>query len=406
MISDPRKYVRKWLEAKSITIDERGTLVSSDGRDNTELFDTLFLDYNEQVAFFNLAADKKIRAVHEGHLQKALHELIALHVLDARKKLFEKIKFSGTEALTPLENFVTAMTGKNDLTTVGVMAHFIWGIKRKLLGLDTAFQIMPIILGKQEAGKSYSVEKLLSPIKHLTLEMNLNEVIDPRNLLAFGRNFAIIINEMAGANKTDVEKLKNLITTKHNDVRKLHTNDVIKSRQNTSLIGTTNKPVAEIIYDPSGARRFYEIRTLDKMDWTVIENLDYIALWTGINENRARGYYEEHKTGINENQEELKGLEEVQVFLDFYKVKPGNKEIAALILYETYKSWCESNGVKNPLNSVWFSRRLTGKGFRKPSTKTVRGKAASVYYIGEEATELHGKTPYDPLISQEAKEYQ
>lgn len=403
MMSDPRKFVRTWLTKHGVTIDERGGLQSGDNRDNTEIFDTMFLDYNEQISYFNYKADKKIKAVPEGHLQKALQELISLHVLEERKKLFSRIKFSGAEVLTPLEQFVTAMTGINDPTTVGVMAHFLWGIKRKLLGLDTAFQIMPIILGKQEAGKSYSIEKLLSPIKNLTLEMNLNEVIDPRNLLAFGKNFAIVINEMAGANKTDVEKLKNLITTRNNDVRKLHTNEVIKAKQNTSLIGTTNKPVAEIIYDPTGARRFFEIKSLDKMDWNPIETLDYYALWQGINENRTRGYYEEHKEGINENQANLTGLEELQVFLDLYKIKPGTKEISSTILYDAYKTWCESNGVKNPFNSVWFSRRLTGKGFKKPVQKSVRGKMTQLYSISEEATELHGKASYDPLG---AKEYQ
>jgi Virulence-associated protein E len=401
MISDPRKFVRTWLTKNKVTIDERGGLQSGDNRDNIEIFDTMFLDYNEQITYFNYKADKKIKAVPEGHLQKALQELIALHVLEERKKLFARIKFSGAELLSPLEKFITAITGTNDTIAVGVMAHFIWGIKRKLLGLDTVFQIMPIILGKQEAGKSYSIEKLLSPIENLKLEMNLNEVIDPRNLLSFDKKFALVINEMAGANKTDVEKLKNLITTKRNDVRKLHTNEVLRARQNTSLIGTTNKPVAEIIYDPTGARRFFEIKSLDKMDWPVIENLDYYALWQGINENRIRGYYEEHKQGINERQAELTGLEELQVFLDLYKIKPGTKEISGILLYETYKTWCETNGVKSILNSVWLSRRLTGKGFKKPYQKSIRGKTTQMYTISEEALELHGKSSYDPL----AKEY-
>jgi hypothetical protein len=403
MISDPRKFVRTWLTKHGVTIDERGGLQSGDNRDNTEIFDTMFLDYCEQVSYFNYKADKKIKAVPETHLLKALNELISLHIMEERKKLFSKIQFQGAESFSQLEKLVIATCGEANSTVVGVLAHFLWGIKRRLMGQDVLFNIMPILLGKQGAGKSVFVENLLRPIQNLTLEINLSDVVDPRYHLSFSKNFAIIINEMAGANKTDVEKLKNLITAKNNDVRKLHTNTVTKVKQNASLIGTTNKPVAEIIYDPSGARRFYEIKTLDLMDWKTINEVDYVQLWQGINEGRARGYYEEHQSDIVRDQENLVGLEELQVFLDLYKVKPGTKEISGLILYDAYKLWCEANGVKNPFNSVWFSRRLTGKGFKKPYQKSVRGKTTQIYCISEEAIELHGKTSYDPLA---AKDYQ
>lgn len=403
MISDPRKFVRMWLTKHRITIDERGGLQSGDNRDNTEIFDTMFLDYCEQISYFNYKTDKKIKAVPETHLLKALNELISLHITEERKKLFSKIQFHGAESFSQLEKLVVATCGETNPTVVGVLAHFLWGIKRRLMGQDVLFNIMPILLGKQGAGKSVFVENLLRPIQNLTLEINLSDVVDPRYHLSFSKNFAIIINEMAGANKTDVEKLKNLITAKNNDVRKLHTNTVTKVKQNASLIGTTNKPVAEIIYDPSGARRFYEIKTLDLMDWKTINEVDYVQLWQGINESRARGYYEEHQSDIVRDQENLVGLEELQVFLDLYKIKPGTKEISGLILYDAYKLWCEANGVKNPFNSVWFSRRLTGKGFKKPYQKSVRGKTTQIYCISEEAIEIHGKTSYDPLA---AKEYQ
>lgn len=397
MISDPRKFVRKWLEKRRITIDERGNLVSSDNRDNSEIFDTMFLDYNEEITHFNYLADKKVKAVSETHLQKALNELILLHMLEERKKLFTRLKFTGANNL--LEKFVLAMTGKVDPTVVGVIAHFLWIIKRRLLGKEAVHHIMPILLGKQGAGKSFAIEQLLKPISNLTLEINLSDVVDPRFHLAFSKNFCIVINEMAGAHKTDVEKLKNLITAKHNDVRKLHTNTVTKVKQNASLIGTTNKPVAEIIYDPSGARRFYEIRTLDLMDWEPINTgIDYFALWQGIDENRERGYFEEHKIAIAKDQEHLVGKEELQVFLEQHNVKPGNKDIAAHILYDTYRMWCENNGIKNPFNSVWFGRRLVGKGFAPATQKLIRGKNTLVYFINEDS-EMHTKSAYDPLAT-------
>lgn len=396
MISDPRKFIRLWLTKNSVTIDERGTLKSADQRDNLQILDTIILDYNEQIASFNYKADKKLKAASDTHLQKALDELIGLHATEEKKKILARVKFSGAPSLSQLEQFVLAMTGKTESHTTGVFAHFLWSIKRRLNNEDVLFNIMPIVLGKQGAGKSYALEKLLNPIANLTLEINLNDAVDPRFFHSFSKNYAIVINEMAGAQKTDVEKLKNLITAKNNDVRKLHTSQVTKVKQNTALIGTTNKPVAEIIYDPSGARRFYEIKSLDKMNWDLINSIDYIALWTGIDETRPRGYYEEHAPAIVKEQEKLIGREELQVFLELKNVKPGTKEIAAAVLYDEYKVWCENNGVKNPFNSVWFGRRLIGKGFEAPHQKRIRGKNTLMYLINEDS-EMHEKASFDPL---------
>src|SRR5271166_2024763 len=141
MISDPRKFVRTWLTKHGVTIDERGGLQSPDNRDNTEIFDTMFLDYCEQIAQFNRETERRIKAVPETHLQKALNEYISLYITEERKKLFSLIKFSGAESLFPLETLVKAMTGIVDPTIIGVMAHFLWTIKRRLLGKDVMFQI-------------------------------------------------------------------------------------------------------------------------------------------------------------------------------------------------------------------------------------------------------------------------
>lgn len=400
MTSDPRKFVRVWLMKNGIDIDERGTLQSSDNRDNAELFDTMFLDYNEQIAAFNYEADKKIKAVPETHLKKALDELISLHITQQRKELFSKIKFAGTEDLSQLKAFTLAVTGKTEDPVVAVLAHYLWTIKRRIVNKDTYYQMMPILFGAQNGGKSIAVKRLLQPLGNLSQCLSLPAVVDPRAQMSFAKTYAVIVDEMAGAHKTDVDALKNLITATDIDIRKLHTNTVIKVKQNVNLIGTTNRPVAEIIYDPTGSRRFYEVRTLPKLNWEMINSINYAALWQGINETRERGYYEEFQKEISEQQQDLVGLEELQVFLDLNKVRPGTKELSAQILYETYRAWCESNGVKNPFNSVWFGRRLSGKGFKRPHQKSLRGKNTLMYLVSEDC-ELHTKSSYDPLAAEE-----
>lgn len=403
MISDPRKFVRTWLSKNNITIDERGSLISNDGRDTLEIFKTLYLDYCEQISYFNIKTDKKIKREGKDIVLDALEELISLHVSEERKKIFASIKTTGRDNLYPLECFVEAVTGNIEKHVIAVLAHYIWTIKRRMTGKETFYQMMPILFGAQNGGKSIAVKKLLSPLNTLSQCLSLPAVVDPRAQMSFSKTFAVIVDEMAGAHKTDVDALKNLITATDMDIRKLHTNTVIKVKQNVNLIGTTNRPVAEIIYDPTGSRRFYEIKTLAKLDWEKINSIKYLELWQGIDENRERGYYEEFQKEIVADQADLIGLEELQVFLDFHKVKPGTRELSAEMLYKTYRSWCEANGVNKPINSVWFGRKLSGKGFKKPTQKSLRGKNTLVYLISEECDILQ-RQAYDPLAI--VKEFQ
>jgi len=397
MISDPRKFVRAWLAAKEVTIDERGGLQSSDNRDNFELFDTLFLDYNEQIAHFNFKHDKKVKAVGEGHLQKALDEVISLHVLEEKKKIFERIKFSGTENLEPLKKFVRMLTGEEQGQVVAVFAQFIWAIKRRMTNQTTFDQIMPIIYGKQKAGKSLCIKYLMKPLGTLKQDCKLSETVDSRHQMSFGRTYAVVIDEMSGAQKTDIDALKQLITADEIDIRKLHGNKVFKIKQNVSLIGTTNRQVAELIYDPTGARRFYQINSSDKIDpQEIITSIDYVGIWQGVNENKATGYLEAEIVNIEKDQEDLIGQEDIQMFLEAYNIKPGLKEVPLSTLYETYRLWSEANGAKVS-NSAWFGRKLRGRGFKKPIQKSIKGINSYVYFIDPCATEIHEKANYNPL---------
>jgi hypothetical protein len=53
----------------------------------------------------------------------------------------------------------------------------------------------------------------------------------------------------------------------------------------TTFIGACNDSVPETIYDPTSARRFWQIDTMEKCDWNEINNFDYIALWQSVDEN-------------------------------------------------------------------------------------------------------------------------
>src|SRR6202522_2019179 len=154
MISDPRKFVRAWLTKNNVTIDERGGLQAIDGRDTIEIFKTLYLDYCEQFTCFNYKTDKKVKREGKDILLDALEELVSLHVSEERKKIFNSIRYQGEWTFgthPPLVKFITAVTGNAEPHVVAVLAHYIWTIKRRMLGKETFYQMMPIIFGGQNA---------------------------------------------------------------------------------------------------------------------------------------------------------------------------------------------------------------------------------------------------------------
>lgn len=395
MITDPRKYVAKWLELKKIVIDERGSLNSFDNREFCEIFDTLVLDYCQQIDDFNRKADRRVKGAPETNLKKALEEIISVEMAKRRDIIMENLKFSGTEDLSGVRKLVLAITGEENHTIVGVVSHLIWQIKRKLNGKDIVFHIMPILFGPQGGGKSLALQRLFKPLSNLTLELSLTEVTDARFYFALNRTFVVILDELAGVKKADVDALKKQISTTHNDARKLGSNLVTKIKQNASFIGTSNRPVNELIFDSTGARRFYEIKTLERLDWNTINTLDYISLYRGINENKEEGYIVDVLNDVMKDQENLIGIDEINVFLEQYKVAPGEKELPLPVLYAQYKIWAEENNMKIP-NSAWFGRKLGNRNFRSKK-KNIQGKTILFYLVGDDCDLL--KKSYDPLAS-------
>jgi Virulence-associated protein E len=398
---NPREYIAWWLHQKKIVVDERGALISPDKRDQHELFDTMFLDYTQSVSEFNFVAEKKVKVASDKLMQRALDEFVSMEILRRRNETVAKLTCT-TEDLAPIEQWTKAVTGRSDKKIAAVIAHFIWMIKRRLFDKEVVYHIMPIIYGKQGAGKSIAVEKLISPLANLTLRIRVTEVADQRFFQSFSRNFVIFLDEMAGASKTDVEVLKNQITASYNDFRKLSTNVVLKIKQNCSLIGCTNRPINELIYDATGARRFYEINSLGIIDWGTINNIDYLALFKGVDEKLERGYIEPHLLEIGQDQQSLVGIDNLDIFIDEHGLNSEEdpKEITTKSLYQIYRTWCESTGSK-PLDSSWMTRKLGNKGLKALKRKV--GSITERYFMVGKDSPVHRKSVMIESLKQPVK---
>lgn len=166
---------------------------------------------------------------------------------------------------------------------VAAFNKFIWQVKRKIQDLPIYDHLMPVILGAQGIGKSTLVRQILHPIEELWVMTDFKQMTDNRNI-SLWRNFVIFLDEMGWATKSDMDTVKNIITAPSLTRRVMHTNVTQEIAQNVTFIGAANATeLAELIRDTSGTRRFVTLTMRNDPDRSVINRVDWQAIWQSVN---------------------------------------------------------------------------------------------------------------------------
>ena len=228
------------------------------------LNDELDLGYKERIinyAFTQYLSDNSIRR---------------------REKLKQAVKYDGNARADVWQSLARTCFTEDDPVdyTTAVVRKFIWQVKRKMIGLPVYDHIMPVLYGAQGTGKTQFIKRFVSPIAENVSYPNLKEITDSRNRQLWKR-WVLIVDEMEGYEKTDVDALKNVITKEVVSGRVLNTHDDFNEINSASLIGASNKTLDELIRDSTGMRRFIQLNwaNLDEAGWQVINGVDYIGLW-------------------------------------------------------------------------------------------------------------------------------
>ncbi len=405
VLKDPRLWLTAWLPLNQIFVTERGELKDKLGRHTGSLLDSCWLDYlshsrahkaaqaelparqREQVQFFN---DKD--------LGKALSEMLEIRGVEYKQKISQSLRCTTGENLAPLRAWTKAVTGNDSPVELAVMAHWLWLTKRKMLDMPVGNHIVPVLVGPQGGGKTVAISKLLEPIKAYQLNMKVNQLGDERYYISLSKNMVVFFDELAGATKVDAEVWKQQISADTNDVRLLNTQSVVKVRQACSFIAASNRNLIEQLADSTGARRFYQLNAMVKLDWATLNEIDYMALWTGVDESLSQGYIGTQLEAIRAAQQELVVTDDVDEFMIAHNLKspaPGTEVlISTNKVYIWYQSWCNQFGHK-PLNNAWLGRRLIGKGIHGKLVKDAADIPKRYYIINPECT-IIGLTEVDP----------
>lgn len=390
----PRDFVKKWLNKKGIIILPNGALKSPDGRDRPKVTAKLYQDYIEQVSAFNSLQEKgeKITRYARADVIEGLDDVIADAQEVLKAEAIAALKCAN-EDLTELRKFIRAVTGKESELDVAVMAHFIWQVKRKLMGMPVTWHMMPILVGAQGGGKSTVVNQfLLKPLIYYKMDFDLESMVDPRSTKALCEHYVCLFDEMQKAHRTDIDTLKNRITAETVDYRPMKTNDTVKIKQNCTFIGTSNKAVSLMIFDSSGMRRFYQLDCLNVVDWDSIWKIDYAALWRGVDEARAVEYIQPVMETLRSNQEEMRIEDDVEAFMResglAVVVGAPTDDVPASTIYLMYKDWCEDNGART-LSNILFSKKLVALGYKIRRTSREGKELKLVTVRKQEAAARH-----------------
>lgn len=172
-----------------------------------------------------------------------------------------------------------------DLSAAAVM-KVMWSVKRKMLRMPVPYHHFVVFYsGKQGSGKSSVWGFIKTPISDLCKDpADVADLVSNAQLDMF--NYALLeVPEMSGAEKADIAKLKSIVTASTVSRRVFFTQSVRDVYNSATFVGTCNLPLATLLKDSTGMRRFVQcdVKPLTlNPHWDQIKNFDYAALWRAV----------------------------------------------------------------------------------------------------------------------------
>ena len=235
------------------------------------------------------------RNISASDARRAVHKAFARAKITRRKQVL-------TTLLDPLPDLEKRQAEKDwgllssifemDESLCGaIFGHYIWQVKQKALNRRVTHHLMPVIVSAlQGSGKTTFALEFLNPLRELANgPVLLSDFSDERSRDIY-RFPATLIDDVGRIPAKKVADLKSLVTSDTFNRRVMRTSDSVTVKQRTTLLGTANSSIEELIPDASGHRRFVNMpfrngvveKGGDVRIWRIVKGLDYTRLWRSI----------------------------------------------------------------------------------------------------------------------------
>lgn len=324
-----------------------------------------------------LLGDARLQRYSSAGIEAAVSVIVAEAIQENISQLRQRLKYMGPNPL--LSNYTKAIAMNYSPIEEAKIGHFIWQVKRKLFDLPVNNQMMLVLTGQQDGGKSHTGEfQLCSPVSDLIYRADFTILEKQFTGPLYQDNYVLFFDELSKLKAADAEKLKSKITEHYFMDRGFHSKQHRRFTQNCTFIGTSNEPLGIQMIDSTGSRRFCEVETLPTdlfvKNYPVLESIDYVALWQGIDENAPSPIISFKALLRMEQEDKLTPTDHVQDFADDWLTKQEGSFTSNQDIEQVYNEWLKIYRPQQRAHRrTWLIRKLIHLGCQSITSSGVKG---------------------------------
>ena len=258
-----------------------------------------------------------------------------------------------------------------------LVMHWMWQVKRKLLGLNTVWALWINFFGGTAIGKTSFLNALSEPFEDFALITSISKLLDDeRQMVKLTASYIINLDELSVNNRESLyadkegqmgrdqqATLKSLLTQTKMQTRLMGGQSQTTRRLTFSCCSSANEHLYDIIYDERTMRRYFEFDCgVDKVDdFSVMDEIKthILDLWKAVDETREDGYWHPKCAVWNEVAKEQSKYYPTNtttgMWINDSNVVAGtaSDHEAMQDLYDEYKSYCKERGHMNKSYGKW-----------------------------------------------------
>ena len=295
--------------------------------------------------------------------------------------IVEKLKYNpdsvgiARETLKKLHSFWQIRQSFEVFFTLNM--HWMWQVKRKLLGLETIWALWINYFGGTAIGKTSFLNELSKPFDDFALSTSISKLLDEeRQMMKLTASYIINLDELSVNNRESLyadkegqlgrdqqATLKSLLTQTKMQTRVMGGQRQTTRRLTFSCCSSANEHLYDIIYDEKTMRRYFEFDCgVDKVDdFSVMDEIKshILDLWKAVDETREDGYWNPQCAAWNEVAKEQSKYYPTNtttgMWINDSNVVAGTASDHEFMqdLYDEYKSYCKERGHMNKSYGKW-----------------------------------------------------